>query len=59
MVELTRSEAESLFEILETHLIEIVRDDEEIDNLNWLYNILVIWKKCRDAATHHDHHEKI
>ena len=54
MVELTSSEAESLFEILETHLIEIVRDDEEIDNLNWLYNILVIWKKCKDAATHHE-----
>ena len=49
-VELTQDEAASLYYTFESHLLEIIRDDDEIDNLNWLYNTLTIWKKCRDVV---------
>lgn len=46
VVTITREEAESLNELLECNLLQVVRDDREIDSLQWLLNILNIWKKC-------------
>lgn len=46
-IELTRNEAESLYDYLETGFIPYLADVKgEIDNMQWVYNICTIWKKC-------------
>ena len=40
MIEITKSEAESLMEFIETNIFDIIRNDEYIDNINWLINII-------------------
>ena len=46
---LTEAEAESLKCLLDDHLIEIIQSDEDIDNMEWLANIVSIWTKCKKA----------
>ena len=45
-VTITREEAESLSDLLECNLLQVIRDDRDIDSLWWLFNILNVWKKC-------------
>lgn len=49
MIEITKSEAESLMEFIETNIFDIIRNDEYIDNINWLTNIMSVYTKCKNA----------
>lgn len=46
MVEITNSEAESLAEFLDLYLIQVIRDDIDIDSMEWLCNLCRIYEKC-------------
>lgn len=48
MIEITKSEAESLMEFIETNIFDIIRNDEYIDNINWLTNIVSVYMKCKN-----------
>lgn len=39
-IELTKSQCASLCDLIEVHLIDIIRNDTDIDNINWVRNIL-------------------
>lgn len=50
MIELTRGEAESLLDFIELNLIQDIRDDVDIDSMEWLANMVSIWAKCKEAT---------
>ena len=47
VVILTQDEAVSLADFLEIHLIDDIRNDTDIDSLEWLANMMSIYKKCK------------
>ena len=47
MIELTKSEAEALAELLETTLYDTIREDEGIDSLDWLMDVMTAYKKLK------------
>lgn len=47
MIEITKSEAESLVDFIETNIFDIIRNDPYIDSIEWLENIMAIYKKCK------------
>lgn len=49
MIEITRNEAESYVDMIENNLYDIIRGDTEIDSVDWLFNILSIYRKCKAA----------
>ena len=46
MIELTDSEAASLLDFIDIHLIDDIRNDTDIDSMLWLDNLMSIWRKC-------------
>ena len=50
MIEITKSEAETLIDIIEYHTFDIIRRDKEIDNFEWLMNLMSIYKKCKGGG---------
>lgn len=47
-VSITRDEAISLVDWIETDFIEYIRRDKLCDSLNFVENILHIYRKCKD-----------
>lgn len=47
MIEITKSEAYSLRDFIENYLFDAIRNDVEIDNMEWLNNIMSVYKKCK------------
>ena len=50
MIELTKKEADVLIELIELNLFDIIRKDEEIDNMAWLEAVVSIYKKCKEGG---------
>ena len=50
MIELTKSEAEALAELLETTLYDAIRGDEGIDSLDWLMDVMSAYKKLKEGG---------
>ena len=50
MTEITKSEATVLTELIEMNLFDIIRKDEEIDNIEWLRVIMSIYEKCKEGG---------
>lgn len=48
-VTLTESEACSLADFLENHLISVIRSDIDIENINYLVNLVHIYDKCLEV----------
>lgn len=48
-VSVTVKEAQCLVDIIEYAFLDMIRDDRDIDNLPWAYNILHVWKQCSNA----------
>lgn len=44
---LTFSQAENLVEFFELHFIDSIRNDEELDNMNYLTDMCDIYKKLK------------
>ncbi len=49
MIEITKDEAESLMDLIETNIFKIIRDDVDVDSIKWLVNIMNIYRKCRES----------
>ena len=43
-LELTDEEADLLKFTIECYIFSIIRNDDDIDNPEWLYNIMAVWK---------------
>ena len=54
MVSLTKDEAIGIADFLETSLIQAIREDEDIDSMEWLCNMCAIYKKCKTEADNED-----
>ena len=50
MIELTKKETDVLIELIELNLFDIIRKDEEIDNINWLAIMMSIYEKCKGGG---------
>ena len=44
-LELSASQAESLKEFIEDHLIDDIRNDPEVNNLDWIADMCEIWRE--------------
>lgn len=47
MIEITKSEAESLIDFIETNIFDAIRNDIEIDSIEWLCDIASVYRKCK------------
>lgn len=47
MIEITKDEAESLVDFIETNIFDNIRSDEDVDSIEWLCNIMSVYKKCK------------
>lgn len=50
MIEINTMEAETLVDFIEINIFQIIREDTEIDNMNWLVNMVNIYLKCKEAV---------
>ena len=48
-VELTKSQCGSLIDLFETNFIDVIRQDEGIDSLEWVVNLCDVYKAVRTA----------
>lgn len=44
MVDLTKDQCESMVDLIELNLLDIIRNDTEIDNIQWLVNVVDAYK---------------
>lgn len=49
MIEITKGEAESLMDFIETNIFDNIRADEDVDSIEWLCNIMSVYKKCKES----------
>ena len=49
-VELTEGEAYALAEIISMNLFDIIRNDTDIDSMEWLKNVLSAYKKMCECS---------
>lgn len=49
-IELTKGQCESLSDFIEMNLLDVIRSDTDIDNLNWVRNILDAQKIFEEVA---------
>lgn len=47
-VTIDSSEAISLADFLEHHLVEIIRSDIDIENISYVANLIHVWERCSD-----------
>lgn len=47
---ITKAEAESLQEFIEMNFFDNIRNDPDADNMEWAFNICVLWKRCKDCC---------
>jgi hypothetical protein len=50
IIEITKNEAECLIDLFECNLLDIIRNDDDIDNLQWLMNICSVFKKLQEGV---------
>ena len=50
MIEITKDEAESLLDFIEVSFFDTIRNDEDVDNLEWAMNIMSVYKKCKEGC---------
>ena len=46
-VEFTKSQVDNLVEFIEWNFIDIIRKDEEVDNINYIIDMMEVLKKLR------------
>ena len=49
LIALSNKEADSLFWLLEDHFFKILREDGEINNMEWLADIMSVYTKCSEG----------
>lgn len=53
-VEFTKSQVDNLVEFIEWNFIDIIRKDEEVDNINYIIDMMEALKKLRVVAEKFD-----
>ena len=53
-IELTKDQCKNLALFIEINLLHDIRSDPEMDNLDYLRDMLNIQQMCREAAKHGD-----
>lgn len=49
VINLTKSECEQLADFIEYNIYDVIRNDPEIDNINWLECMMSAYKKLREG----------
>lgn len=49
-IELTESQCIDLAQFIEFNIFNFIRDDEEIDNIDWLTDIIDTYKKIKECT---------
>lgn len=47
MIEITKDEAETLADLIEMNIFDIIRNDPDVDRIEWLCNIASVYRKCK------------
>lgn len=50
IIDLTESQCESLCDFIEVNIFEYIRNDTEIDNINWLIDLMKAYQKLKGGA---------
>lgn len=50
MIDLTKDQCESLVDLIEVNLFDIIRNDPDIDGFDWLVNIVDAYKVMKKEA---------
>lgn len=50
MIDLTKSQCTNLADFIEMNIFQNIRDDIEIDNMDWLIDMVDAYKKLRDET---------
>lgn len=48
MVDLTRSQCENIADFIEFNIFDFIRNDIDIDNMEWLCDMVDAWKKLKE-----------
>ena len=50
MIEITKDEAGALEEFIELYFFDAIRNDSDIDNMEWAKCMVSVWEKCKEAG---------
>lgn len=57
MINITKSEADSLKDFIRYYFIQSIRNDEEVDSLLYIYNVLNVYDKLGGLKEDYDDYE--
>lgn len=57
MVNITSNEVTSLKDFIRFNLLDVIRNNEDINSLLWVYNILNVYRKCGGFDEYSDYKE--
>lgn len=49
-IELTKSQCTNICELIELYFFAEIRDDDSIDNMDWVYDIATSWHTLKEAG---------
>ena len=47
---LTKSQCKNVAEFIESHLLDAIRDDMDVDNIDWVEDMIVAMRKLEGAG---------
>lgn len=50
-IDLTESQCKNLCDFIEVNIFEYIRNDTEIDNINWLIDMMKAYQKLKGGGT--------
>lgn len=56
-IELTRAECEAAAEFIGENILDVIREDVDLDNIAWVRNMLNVQKKLEEAGEATDEDE--
>lgn len=51
IIDLTESQCKNLCDFIEVNIFEYIRSDTEIDNINWLIDMMKAYQKLKGGRT--------
>ena len=51
IIDLTESQCKNLCDFIEVNIFEYIRNDTEIDNINWLIDMMETYQKLKGGKT--------
>ena len=51
IIDLTESQCRNLYEFIELNIFEYIRNDTDIDNINWLIDMMETYQKLKGGKT--------